>query len=177
MWQGMVLCQSYALYHGCELQGERKDDHCCDGKDFYCLCYRYCKDPSDIAFQADDVHKQYRSAGHDIVNDKIPVVCPVEHSKEHCCCQNLRHQKLFHPEFPTSQFLHRRCCVPYLLCPGIQKSQKQKDKHDVYHMCVKVSQYEGVAREFMDRLVRHIRVESDITGGIREPVSAHFLAL
>ena len=42
-------------------------------------------------------------------------------------------------------------------------------------MCMQVSEYEGIAWKFMDRLILYIRVESDITCGIREPVAADFL--
>ena len=89
----------------------------------------------------------------------------------------MRHQKLLHPEFLCSQFLHRRSRIPYFLHPRVQKSQKKQDKHDIYHMCMKITQHKGVAREFMNGLIRYIRVESDITGCIREPVTVYFLPL
>ena len=42
-------------------------------------------------------------------------------------------------------------------------------------MRMQVSEYEGIAWKFMDRLILYIRVESDITRGIRKPVTADFL--
>jgi len=42
-------------------------------------------------------------------------------------------------------------------------------------MCMQISKYEGIAWKFMDCLILYIRVESDITCGIREPVAADFL--
>ena len=38
-------------------------------------------------------------------------------------------------------------------------------------MCMEISQYKGIARKFMDGLIRYIRIESDITGSIRKPVA------
>ena len=44
-------------------------------------------------------------------------------------------------------------------------------------MGMEISQHKGITWKFMDRLVRHIRIVSNITGRIREPVAVRFFSL
>ena len=44
-------------------------------------------------------------------------------------------------------------------------------------MGMEISQHKGITWKFMDCLVRHIRIVSNITGRIREPVAVRFFSL
>ena len=173
-----MLCECDSLYHiaAVKLHRKRKDDQCCQYQDLHCLCRCHGKYPFYLSFLSDNIHDQDHTAGHCIINDKIPVVCPVEHSQKGCSCQKLWHQKLPAPEFFSFRILQRDFCRPYFFHPGIKQCKDQKDKHDIHNMRMQISKYEGITRKFMNRFIIHIRVESDISGRIREPVAAGFLA-
>ena len=84
--------------------------------------------------------------------------------KEHLC-----------PEFPAAVLLQGKILAVYRTDPGIEYSQKEQHKHYIDHMCVKISQHKRIAGKFMDSFVVHVRIVSDISGGIREPVSCSLL--
>lgn len=100
-----------------------------------------------------------------------------EHTDHHCNQQDMRNQQLFFPElFPAR--LHDHCFShPHTSHPRIKKSHQKQHKHYIYHMGMEISQHKGITWKFMDRLVRHIRIVSNITGRIREPVAVRFFSL
>ena len=173
-----MLGKCDSLYHitAVKLHRKRKDDQCCQYQDLRCLCCCHGKDPFYLSFLSDNIHDQDHSTGHCIINDKIPVVCPVEHSQKGCSCQELWHQKLSAPEFFFLCILECDLCCSYLFHPGIKQCKDQKNKHDIHNMCMQISKYEGITWKFMNRFVIYIRVESDISGRIWEPVTADFLS-
>ena len=99
------------------------------------------------------------STGHHEINNKIPEIRKPEHTDHHCSQQDMRNQQLFFPElFPAR--LHDHCFShPHTSHPRIKKSHQKQHKHYIYHMGMEISQHKGITWKFMDRLVRHIRLE------------------
>ena len=71
--------------------------------------------------------------------------------------------------FPMEQHI----CQVYILRfqhPCGKNSQKQQHKDQIDHVCVQVSEYEGIRWKFMNARVSGRRIMADEAGGFRKPV-------
>ena len=136
-----MLCQCNSLYHvtGIKLQRKRQNNDCCNRHYLCCLSCRHSKNPLYFSFLSNNIHDQYYTTCNCVINNKVPEICPVEHSKQCCGCQKLRHKKLFLPELFLFHVFKNQFCCPDFFHPCIQQCKNQKYKHDIYNMCMQIA--------------------------------------
>ena len=172
----MILRKRHTLDHCLKFHGKRQNNKLCDTKDLRSLRCRSCKNRFPFSSETCDISKKNNAACHYKINYKIPEVCPLEHSKENSRQNNMRHKKLF---FPERFLFYISIPVPVFSVsakPGIQNSQDQKDKHDIYHMGMKISQNKRITWKFVNGFIRHIRIMANIPGRVRKPVAVHIFS-
>ena len=119
MRKGMILSHRHTLDHCLKIQGKRKNHHGSHSQNLCCLSRRNSKDPFGLTFHQNNIGKKYNSSCYHKVNNKIPEIRPVEHTEKHCRQKDLRHEKLFSPEFPCPRLSQNKIFFPYHFYPGI----------------------------------------------------------
>ena len=136
----VMLCQCNSLYHRFKFQSKRQNNQIGNHNNLCSLQNSHRKNSGDFSAKTDNIRNQDNTAGYHKINYKIPVICPLEHSKKHCCQKNMRHQKLSEPEISQVLFFRFRSSATNFFKPRIKKPHQKCHKHHIHHMSVKISQ-------------------------------------
>ena len=173
----MILRNSHSLKHTVKLESKRQRNHIKNDHDLHRLRRSHRQYPLHFPFKLNNIGKQNHSAGHNKINQKIPVIRKPEHPNHNRSQQNMRHQKLLFPEFLPSRSSNHRLTHTHITHPRIKQSHQKQHKHHIHHMRMQIPENKRITRKLMNRLIRHIRIISNVTRCIREPVAVHFLSL
>ena len=125
MNQGMMGCNSYPLEHGLEFHSKGKDHHIRNHNHLNRLYNGNSQDFFHLSFKLNNIGKQDHSPCNYKINDKIPIICKMEHSDQYTYQQNMRNKKLPYPKLLSADFLYDCFPAADMFHPCIQNSHQQ----------------------------------------------------